>query len=416
MRRLSPQFWSSPAVAGALAGCDFSMLLEEIRRARGWTQAELASQVGYSQSWVSKVLRRKQVLNLDQAREVSRRLGIPVHLLRFGLGGEVPAKRRDFGKAAALAALAWPGLLEADENRVHAVTAITREQRRLDATTSARELVPSVAAHVEMANRVFARARESALSLDMAAALSEASGLAAWLHADMCDLGTARTYYRLAIGAAQRARHDLLTGYMLGSLAAFEIDNGDGVRGLELIARAREQIAGEEHAIPHAWLAAIEGLGHAVARSDSGTADNALGRAGQLIESSGAGLPPWPWMSPFDQGKLAGYRALVYVRIGRASDALAAFAESLTAVQPAPKQRAIVMLEVAAAACQEGMSQRDAQRIDQAFRLAGEALTSGTHYSSERVIQRTRQFRCGYHGPVTAQVEDFDQRLQAALA
>jgi len=89
MRRLSPEFWSSPAVAGALAGCDFSMLLEEIRRARGWTQAELASQVGYSQSWVSKVLRRKQVLNLDQAREVSRRLGIPASVLMIGLADQL---------------------------------------------------------------------------------------------------------------------------------------------------------------------------------------------------------------------------------------------------------------------------------------------------------------------------------------
>ncbi len=83
--RLPPEFWSSHAVVSALADCDFAVLLEEIRRAHGWTQAELASEVGYSQSWVSKVLRGKQVLNLAQAREVSRGLGIPVHLLRFGL-------------------------------------------------------------------------------------------------------------------------------------------------------------------------------------------------------------------------------------------------------------------------------------------------------------------------------------------
>src|SRR3981081_1585686 len=99
--RLSAEFWSAPAVARALAGCDFPVLLEEIRRACGWTQAELAAEVGYLQRWVSKVMRGKQVLTLDQAREVSRRLGIPAHLLRFGPGGEDPAKRREFGKALA---------------------------------------------------------------------------------------------------------------------------------------------------------------------------------------------------------------------------------------------------------------------------------------------------------------------------
>jgi hypothetical protein len=50
---------------------------------------------------------------------------------------------------------------------------------------------------------------------------------------------------------------------------------------------------------------------------------------------------------------LVGYRAVVCVRLHRPGEALAAFAESLPAAQPAPKQRAIVMLEVATAACQE---------------------------------------------------------------
>jgi DNA-binding XRE family transcriptional regulator len=92
--RLPAGFWSAPAVASALGSCDFATLLEEIRRAHGWTQAELAGVLGYSQSWVSKVLRGCQALTVDQAREISRRLGIPVHLLRFGdPGGEDPAKR-----------------------------------------------------------------------------------------------------------------------------------------------------------------------------------------------------------------------------------------------------------------------------------------------------------------------------------
>jgi transcriptional regulator with XRE-family HTH domain len=413
--RLSPEFWSGPAVASALAACDFPVLLEEIRRARGWTQAQLAAEVGYSQSWVSKVMRGKQVLTLDQAREVSGRLGIPVHLLRFGWGGEDPAKRRDFGKAVALAVLASPALSETDENAGPALTGITRAQRRLDGTTCARDLAPSVAAHVEMANRMLDRTRKSRADEDVAAALSEAAGFAAWLHADMCDMGTARTYYRLAVGAARHAGHDLLAGYMLGSLAAFEIDCGDHESGLGLIGRAREQVSGSEHPAPHAWLAAIEALGHAAGRDNSGAA-GALDRAGEAVDRGDAAVPPpWPWMFPFDHAKLAGYRALVCVRAGRPADALAAFAESLTAVQPAPKQRAMLMLEVATAGRQEGVDQRDAVRVDEAFRLAGEALATGRRYNSERIIQRSRRFRRGYAGPVTANVHAFDQRLRATL-
>src|ERR1022692_1822171 len=414
---LPAEFWSAPAVARALASCDFATLLEEIRRAHGWKQAELAGMVGYSQSWVSKVLRRSQVLTVDQAREISRRLGIPVHLLRLGNpGGDDPAKRRDFGKALALAFVPLPMPAQVDEGTVSALTAITGAQRRLDSSTPARELVRGVAAHVEMANRLLSRMRRSPLTGGLAAALSEAAGLAAWLHADMCDIGTARTYYRLAIDGARQAGHDLLAGYMLGSLAAFEIDAGDPILGLTFIAKARQQVGKAAHPTPRAWLAGIEALGYATARRDSGAAGEALHQAELAIGSDGTLLPPpWPWMFPFDYPKLAGYRALVAVRLERPADALAAFAESLAAAQPAPKQRAVIMLEVATAACQDGIRQRDTARIAEAFRLAGEALSVGTMYSSERVIQRSRRFRRDYTGPVTSQVRDLDEQLQSTL-
>ena len=137
--RLAPEFWSSPVVASAVASCDAATLLEEIRRAHGWSQKQLALAVGYSQSWVSNVLRRRQVLTVDQVREVSRQLGIPVHLLRFGdAGSDDQTRRRDFGKAMALALVPLPMRAVVDETTAPALTAITGAQRRLDATTSSR--------------------------------------------------------------------------------------------------------------------------------------------------------------------------------------------------------------------------------------------------------------------------------------
>jgi hypothetical protein len=44
---------------------------------------------------------------------------------------------------------------------------------------------------------------------------------------------------------------------------------------------------------------------------------------------------------------------VVAVRLARPADALAAFTESLSAALPAPKQRAVVMLAVATAVCQD---------------------------------------------------------------
>jgi transcriptional regulator with XRE-family HTH domain len=416
--RLPPEYWSAPAVAAALASCDFATLLEEIKQAHGWTQKQLASAVGYSQSWVSNVLRNQQALTVDQVREISHRLGVPVHLLRFGEpgGGDDPTKRRDFGKAMALALVPLPKRAEIDDTTAPALTAITGAQRRLDATTSARELARGVAAHVDMANRLLTRARNSPFAADVAAAASEAAGFAAWLHADMYDIGTARNYYRLAIDRARRTEQDLLAGYMLGSLAAFEIEGGDSGQGLVLIAEARRMIGATSHPTPRAWLDATEALGLATMGGDGSAADQALLRAAAAIETSRGSLqPPWPWVFPFDGAKLAGYRALVAVRLNRPDVALAAFAESLSAAQPAPKQRAIVMLEVATAARQDGTGRKDSDRIDEAFRLACEAVGIGETYSSERVIERSRRFRREYAGPTTSYVREFDDRLRTAM-
>lgn len=403
-------------VAAALASCDVPTLLEEIRRAHGWTQKQLALAVGYSQSWVSNVLRGRQSLTVDQVREISRKLGVPVHLLRFSNPeGDDPTKRRDFGKAMALALVPLPARSEADEATAPTLTAITGAQRRLDATTPARELARGVAAHVEMANHLLSRSRNSSFAADIAAAVSEAAGFAAWLHADMYDIGTARIYYRLAIDRARLAKQNLLAAYMLGSLAAFEIDGDDPGLGLALIAEARRQIAGESHSTPQAWLDSIEALGLA-AIGKGMDADNALARARKAVERTPDLSPvPWPWVFPFDQPKLAGYHALVAVRLERPADALSAFADSLSATQPAPKQRATIMLEVATAARQDGIHKKDSERIDESFRLASEALGIGIAYSSERVIEKARRFRSNYSGPGTGDVRNFDEKLRSTL-
>lgn len=104
------------------------------------------------------------------------------------------------------------------------------------------------------------------------------------------------------------------------------------------------------------------------------------------------------------------------VRLGRAADALAAFAESLPATHPAPKQRAMIMLEVGTAARQDGESSRDGYRVDEAFQLAREGLAVGLMYSSERVVERARRFRREYAGPVTSCVREFDDKLRSAVA
>ena len=130
---------------------------------------------------------------------------------------------------------------------------------------------------------------------------------------------------------------------MLGSLAAFEIDNGDPVTGLRLAGQAQEQSGGPLPPTPQAWLAALHALGHAASQDGQAT-DAALGRAEAAVDAPGAqGRPAVAVAVPLPTTPSSlGDRALACVRLGRAEQALAAFAQSLSAAQPAPKQRAVL--------------------------------------------------------------------------
>ncbi|MFI0418876.1 hypothetical protein [Spongiactinospora sp. 9N601] len=264
-------------------------------------------------------------------------------------------------------------------------------------------LAPGVIAHLGVARAVLARSATSPLRGQLLSVIAEAAGFAAWLHADMADAGSARTYYRVGIDAARRSGHGLLTGYLVGSLAQFEAD-GDPRLALLLLGRARAAMGDQAPASARAWLACLTALAHATAH-DGRACRLALAEAERAV--SRTSTPPWPFIFPFTEAKLAGFRALCAVRLGQPATALAAFAESLNAIQPAEKQRAILVLEIAAIRRMEG-------ELDEAFSLAGTALSTGVLYDSERVIQAAQRFRSSYSGPVLPSVAAFDERLLAA--
>ncbi len=417
-RRLPPDFWSRPDIASALASCDVPALVDAVRAAHEWTQRELGALLGYSQTWVSRVLRGEQALTIDQVREVGSRIGIPLHLLRFGERGgrENPTKRREFGKAVALAGLAAlpvPQRAELDEITAPTLTAITGAYRRLEAATPAQELAGAAEAHVKVGMAALARDRRSPFMPDVAAAVSEAAGFAAWLRMDMNDLGSARAYYRTAIDQARRAAHPLLVAYMLGSLASFEIEAGDPDAALELTGHAARQLGKSAHPSARAWLSAVCAVAYAArgdaARGDPESADAALAVAENLaVGTDTYAPPPWPWVFPFDAAKLAAFRALAAVRLRRPDQAAAAFAHSLTAISPAPKQAAVLGLELAELRRQQG-------EIDEAVTLAAQAVATGRTHVSERVITKARQFRRACSTTPGTALRGLDQQLREAM-
>ncbi|MDS1268937.1 helix-turn-helix transcriptional regulator [Lipingzhangella sp. LS1_29] len=418
--------WNRPDVARALSTCDFPTLLETVRCARGWSQADLAQAVGYSQSWVSRVVNARQSLTLDQVVELSTRLDIPLHLLRFSDQPTAPTAAGRAGVPARTQAQAQAQALRGSPTRppvgmatetgpgshptAQRICAITGSQRRLEGSLPAHDLARSAVAHLELSGRTLARAQRASAPgvTEIAAAASEAAGLAAWLHTDMGDAGSARGYYRLAVRRARQARNGLLTAYMMGSLAAFEIEEDEVDLGLSLAESAGRFLGPSAHPTARAWLSCVRALAHS-SGGDVPAARSELAAAERCAEHSSNTDPPWPWVFPFDGAKLARYRAQAATRSGRSAEALQTFVDAFQRTVVPPKQRAVLLVEWAQA-------HRDSGGVDAAFRLAAEALSLGVTYRSERVISRVRRFRRSYRGPHPREAKELDARLAELAA
>jgi tetratricopeptide (TPR) repeat protein len=361
--------------------------LQRHRRARNWTQADVAEQLCN----VIGPQRGHPTLGID-ANAVSRHeRGVigqprePYPMLYAALydttvealwpAGRIDGmQRRQFLHAMAVAtgAVMLPG---ADPDAA-AITSVTGGFRRLEATTPASELRDPLRAHLRfIAGRLDHGGRQ------LAAAASEAAGLAAWLAVDQADAAHARQQYRRAVGYAERSGSEVLAAYMLGSMALWAAEAGRGDEARRLIGRAQGRIPQSAPPTVHAWSAAVEATTHA----SSGDADAtlaALKRAEAAVAK--AHDPLWPWLFPFDAVKLAGYVGACATTLKLPRTAIPALDEALVGLGPArTKQRALVLADLAA-------NHRALGDDDQARELAAEAHAIGTERRSPKVIGRVR--------------------------
>jgi hypothetical protein len=356
--------------------------LQRHRRARNWTQeqvADLLRQLG------------GQDLGID-ANAVSRHergiIAMPrspypelyARLYRTTVGTLWPPsriggmERRRFLQAMAVTTGA--ALLPGGDPSVEAITAVTGGFRRLESTTAAAELGAPVTAHLR-----FIAGRIDHGGHQVAAAASEAAGLAAWLAVDQADDAAARRHYRQAVGYAQRSGSEVLAGYMLGSMALWAAETGRATEAARLLGQGRQSIPETAPPTVHAWLAAIE----ATTQASAGDADASLAACKRAEAAVAAGYDPmWPWLFPFDATKLAGYVGACATRLRLPRTALPALSEALDGFGPArTKQRALLLADLA-------VNHRALGDDDQARELAAEAHAIGIERNSPKVLRRVR--------------------------
>ncbi|WP_237694905.1 DNA-binding protein [Streptantibioticus cattleyicolor] len=343
-------------------------------------------------------------------------LGIPPGLVGLadtaaGKDGSDPVERRGLlaGAAAVVVAPALavlPAAADADDDRGAMLRATTTALRRLDGTMPSRQLSDVVLAHLRLVQAAAREAEGGERRVRLAAAGSEAAGLAGWLSWDMADHGSARTWYGAAIKAARRSGDPLLAAYQIGSLAQMEADTGNAAQALRLIRSARQQLGANAPVVADAWLSAVEAQAYATA-GDERLCDRALTRSRAAARRMpGQDAPPWPWVFAFDERKVDICRISCGARLRLASWVFGARDDG-AAVMPTAhaKQRALAQLDVATGHFVAG-------HVEAAYTLATQAVETGLRYRSGRVVERARGFRRAYSSATPPRiVREFDDRL-----
>lgn len=384
--------------------------LQRERAARAWTQArvaeelrDLAWQLGHGELGVdANAVSRHERGVIARPRDPLPELYAILYettvaaLWPGRVGLEPPAegrqrvRRRQFLRSAGgvAAGVAGGRLLAGD--LLERAKQTTARYRADDEHRPAPELIGPVLRHVKQLDRLADQHPQ------LAGAASEAASFAAWLFVDLDNQAAARGYYRAAIRRAEQTGTSTLHAYQLGSLAVLAADTGHSVGALRLIGDAAHQLGPDAPPVAQGWVAATQALAHATVRDVRACMD-ALDQA----EANAGSASVWPWMTPLDAGKLAGYRGVCQARLRR-SDASDALTVALAA-RPAPsKQRAALLVDLAAS-----YAGRD---TDQAARLLGEAHAIAVAKKSEKTTRRVMGVR-RLLDPRAASVRQLDQQL-----
>lgn len=389
----------------ATTDADLGPIIRRARLEKQLTQTALGDACGYSQPVVSRLERgHRRATDMGVLRQISRVLEIPAHQL--GLAEESPVNRREF--MAAGIAVALPALPPSPEiNYAAGIRHVTGTYRRLDSVMPGRDLVAPVTAHLALGRQLLDRTPDGLDRVDLAAAVSEAAGLAAWLEWDASNAGNARAHYLLAMKTARKSGHRLLSAYMTGSLATLAIAYHDVSEALALLRSARAQLGTDRSAIAEAWLACQEALAHATA-GEARAADALLDRADVAVDRIQLEEPPpWPWVFAFDHAKVATCRLTCATRLRQPERAFAAAQAAGPSLGGHARQRALLTLDLAEAHLLAGAA-------DSAFAIASAALEVAAPFASGRVADRARALRRSATGRIpAAMMAQFDDRLRA---
>jgi tetratricopeptide (TPR) repeat protein/transcriptional regulator with XRE-family HTH domain len=291
---------------------------------------------------------------------------------------------------------------------IDSVKTIATQYRQLWATTPAAELMSQVRGHLQLVSWLLDSTGSRSERSELATAGAEAALLLAWLASDMSDHPATRRHYQTATEYAEEADHDLLQAYIVGEMSFWAAGIEEGEEAVLLADQAESLLPQEAPPAGRAVIASSKGVAYAMTGRPQAALE-AFGRAEAALQAQREGERTWPWVFPGDHGRIARFRGIAAVRLGRPKEGLASLHEGLDLLGSAPtKRRARTLTELARGYVLAG-------DMEEACSLAGEALTLGTELGSPRMVRYVREVRAQLEPWKTEQaVKELDERLSLA--
>lgn len=271
-----------------------------------------------------------------------------------------------------------------DETAVNGLASITKDYWQLRTKIGYRDLLNGFMGHLETVTQLLRYSHHSSIHQRLCSLASEISQRIGSIYFDMNDHLHAHIYYTVSIEAAQEANNHLLWAIGLGKMSSLPTYQGKAQEALSYLQQAQRVASNRDMPTIHTWLAAVEAEAHAHLGNSSACLQ-VLDRAEGLVdfiapEEETYGIH-------FDRSRLAGYKGVCFLRLQEPNLALVALKEA-TAFNASLslRQESIIVADSA-------LAYAHLREVEEACKLASQALAMGFQTKSEIVTQRIRTLR-----------------------
>lgn len=252
---------------------------------------------------------------------------------------------------------------------VHAFGEMVTLLRRLDDEVGPGHLINTVAAHLAVVTSLLSGSAPAGDAfIGLGRVVAELSQLMGWLSFDLNEPERASRHLAVAHQAAVAAGDHALAAYALSwqGLVIGQVSPDDG---LALVRTAHRRVGPDAPTSVLAWLSRVEAESSA-GRGNGYDTERALDQLTNAAAQPRSERDP-TWTYFIDDGQIAAYRGVCYVRLARGRDAVAALNQALAALPESfVRDRSLYLTYLSAAHLLERQPDAAARAGTEAFRLA----------------------------------------------